>query len=155
MPEKFKYTTEIECADIDGIAIHEGSVLTSTEPTDKCRGVVTAIRREGDHCRMAELVGDLIIETFPGVTRVTNKYKKWRHVPRDDQTYQERLLSWKYLPYDHEEDREASEDEGLAIDGIMALLPADIVDWENGPWPDRLDDALGFLVEHLAELKGE
>jgi len=154
MPEKFKYTIEVECADIDGAAIHEGSVLASIEPADECQGVVIAIRREGDRCPFFESVGDLIIETGPGQKRVTNKYKKWRHVPRENQTYQERLLSWRQLPYDHEEDREASEDEGLAIDGIMALLPVDMVDWENGPWPDRIDDALGFLVAHLAKLEG-
>lgn len=43
----------------------------------------------------------------------------------------------------------------MAIDGIMSLLPEDIVDWESGPWPDKIEDALGFLAEHLKELKSK
>ena len=31
----------------------------------------------------------------------------------------------------------------------MSLLPNDIVDWDYGPHPDRLEDALRFLMEHL------
>lgn len=34
----------------------------------------------------------------------------------------------------------------------MALLPPEIVDWENGPWPDDIEQALHFLQQHLTEL---
>ena len=31
-----------------------------------------------------------------------------------------------------------------------ALLPEDAVCWEEGPWPDSIESALNFLVEHLS-----
>jgi hypothetical protein len=34
----------------------------------------------------------------------------------------------------------------------MALLPDDVVDWTYGPFPDCLEDALGYLVEHLSNI---
>lgn len=85
-----------------------------------------------------------------GVSRVTNRYGAWRHVPRNKQTYRERFLVWCMTPFDPDKDSEIPEDEQKAANAIMALLPDDVVDWDWGPWPDRLDDALDFLVEHLS-----
>ena len=150
--ETFKFTVEVEVADADGEPIREGSVLRSTE--DGTVGVVVQIVRPGSYVNVPfAAVGDVHICTSYGSTRVTNQYAKWRHVPHNDQTYEQRHLSWRHRPYDHDNDRGISEPEGLAIDGIMALLPDDIVNWENGPWPDRLNDALTFLVDHLNGLQ--
>lgn len=145
------FSQVVKVADAKGHAIVEGSVLKSIE--DDSRGVVKTIKRAGDRGGAFDQVGDIHIQTSPGSTRVTNRYDKWLHVPHNDQTYEERFLSWVYRPYDHDEDRQVSADTGLAIDGIMALLPDNIVDWEYGPWPDSLEDALRFLWRYLAEKK--
>ncbi len=152
--ESFTFTKEIPLADADGNAIKEGSVLRHL--TDKeWTGVVTFINRPGGP-RGASFssVGDIGIQAQPGLTRVTNCYSKWKHVPQEEQSYEHRYLSWLCRPYAHDDSRDASKDEGRAIDGIMALLPADLVNWEMGPWPDRIEDALAFLAAHLANPKG-
>jgi len=147
----YQTTKTVEIVAADGLPIFKGDVLRNTE--DGTTGVVVEIALPGEACRRAfplgAVVGELAIQTGPGCTRITNCYDKWVHVPREDQTYEQRFKAWLQIPYEHDEDREASRDEGLAIDGIMALLPIDPVDWESGPWPDRLDDALRFLVDHL------
>ena len=105
---------------------------------------------------MAPIVGDLHIKLDSWCTRVTNKYGNWKHLPHDEQTYDERLLSWHCRKYVHEERDDSlaiSSDEGMAINGIMALLPSDAVDWDYGPFPDRIGDALTILARHLKSLK--
>lgn len=139
--------------DVDGEPIHKGSVLRHLK--DGVTGVVTRIIKEGDFALGIYAVGDLEISTGAGTKRISNMYRNWRHLPRDGQTYVQRLESWSYLLYDHDEDRDISKDEGLAIDGVMALLPEDMVDWVNGPWPDTIDGALGFLAHHLDELRNQ
>lgn len=146
--ETFRLERAVPCADIDGKPIREGSVLVHVKDGD--RGVVTEIGRQGHRALHAFGVGDIVINTSPGCYRCTNCYSEWRHVPHNEQTYSERFNAWKLIPYQHDPDRGISRDEGVAIDGIMALLPDDVVDWERGPWPDRLEDALRFLVEHLS-----
>jgi hypothetical protein len=158
MPEclsiTYKKEVVVEVRDADGVAIHPGSVVKRTDEDGRdVSGVVTKILMPGDMGTPMSCVGDMHVHIKAGITRVSNEYGKWRHVPHNEQTYAQRLLSWKYRKYEHEEDRDISYEEGLAIDGIMALLPDDIVDWEWGPWPDRLEDALGFLVAHLEGLK--
>lgn len=149
--ETFTFTKEVPVADADGTPIREGSVIR--EITDGQQGVVIQIIRKGFKGWAPPMVqlGDMVVKTSPGCSRVTNRYNQWRHVPREEQTYEQRYTAWLHTRYDHDDDRQISKDEGLAIDGIMALLPIDIVDWEHGPWPDRLEDALKFLVEHLSE----
>ena len=150
--ETFKFTKEVPCVDADGKPIKEGSVLVNIK--DNERGIVTTIGRKGTVTSLPMFaVGDLAISISHGTTRCTNKYSEWRHIPHNDQTYKERYQVWLKQPYDHENDRGISKDEGLAIDGIMALLPDDTVNWDHGPWPDRFEDALSFLVEHMNELK--
>lgn len=150
IPETFTYTVEVPLADADGKPISEGSVLR--EIKDGEQGVVTRVIRKGDtHGPMASQVGDMLISMGHGTTRVTNRYNQWRHVPHSEQTYSQRLLSWKMHKYDHDADRSISADEGRAIDGIMRLLPEDTVNWDYGPWPDTIEDALGFLSDHLTE----
>lgn len=151
--ESFAFTKQVPLADADGKPIKEGSVLRHVDGGGS-QGVVTFVNRIGDRPGAAmSSLGDIGIQTGPGSTRVTNCYRKWRHVPQDEQTYAQRHLSWLCRTYDHDDEREASKEEGRAIDGIMALLPADTVNWESGPWPDRLEDALHFLVEHLNTLR--
>lgn len=123
--------------------------------SDGERGTVVNIVRDGD-LGMPGLtqVGDLHIQTAPGCTRVTNQYVKWRHVPRDEQTYAQRYAAWFHDPWalDYNclaDDETKSIHEKKAISGIMALLPEDVVCWETGPWPDSLEAALKFLVDHL------
>lgn len=151
--ESFTYLKEVQLADADGVPIREGSVLR--EINDGDQGVCTRVVRKGDHVApIMSQVGDIVIYTDHGCHRITNQYDQWRHVRRDEQTYEQRLLAWKHQKYDHDPDRKISRDEGLAIDGIMSLLSEDAVNWEYGPWPDRLEDALQFLVNHLSEKKG-
>lgn len=150
--ETFKFTKEIPCVDADGLPIKEGSVLQNIK--DNERGIVTNIGRpKGPASGPFFCVGDLAINISHGTTRVTNRYGDWKHIPHNEQTYHERMQHWLWEKYDHDPDRGISKDEGLAIDGIMALLPDNTVNWDRGPWPDKLEDALGFLVEHLSKEK--
>lgn len=152
--ETVTFTVTKKIADADGTPIREGSILR--EITTGEVGVVVRIVRpnQGAYGLMTQ-IGDVMIKTCPGLQIGTNRYDQWRHVPSNEQTYYHRYLSWLKRTYDHDECREISEDEGVAIDGIMALLPEDTVDWEKGPWPDRLEDALKFMMEHLTELKND
>lgn len=146
--ETVTFTKVVPLADADGRAIREGSVLR--EINDGEQGVVTWIGRAGGPSGPAMAsVGDIAVQKSSRVTRVTNRYSQWRHVSHIEQSYAERYLSWMHRPHDHDEDGDISKDEAMAIDGIMALLPDDIVDWDYGPHPDRLEDALRFLADHL------
>lgn len=152
----FVKTITIKLADSDGKGIRVGSVLKNIEDGD--RGVVTAIGRAGDvqpaFCTGLPLcVGDIVIRTSAGTRRVTNRYSVWKHISHNDQTYEERYQSWLCDAYDHDECQGVSEDIGLAIDGIMNLLPDNIVDWEYGPWPDSLEDTLKFLIAHMENIE--
>lgn len=62
----------------------------------------------------------------------------------------------KTMKHIHGEEGGKTWAEALAIDGIMALLPENTVDWEGpGPWPDRIDDALTFLEQHLTKITNQ
>ena len=154
-PETITMTVTVKLADADGEPIRVGSVLRSLD--DGQVGVVTRIIREGDSGPFCSAVGDLVLHVSSGNTRVTNKYSSYRHVPRDEQTYIQRLTAWRQVPYEHDEllNPHMSKYEGLAIDGIMALFPRDPVNWDFGPFPNTLDDALEFMARHLAELAKE
>ncbi len=146
--EIFTFSKKVPCADSDGTPIKEGSVLINLE--DGSRGVVTEIGREGHITGTPMMcIGDVRIQMSPGHARVTNNYSKWQHLPHNDQSYEERFLSWLQRPYERDEFSEVSKDEGKAIAGIMAILPDDVVNWETGPCPDNIEAALQFLVEHL------
>jgi len=151
--ETVTFTTTVEIADADGEPIRVGSVLR--EINDGEQGVVVNIYRAGDRGPLMCAVGDVQIATGSGCSRMTNRYNQWRHVPRAEQTYEQRFSAWMRTPADDPMtliSERVSKDAALAIDGIMALLPEDIVDWENGPWPDTIEEALGFLVEHLSSI---
>lgn len=143
--------------DADGLPIHKGSVLMHIE--DGERGVVTDIAQAGDNTMLPLLShGDLVIAGGPGNARITNRYTKWRHIPRAEQTYQERLTSWLHTKMDFylaglTYSDNLSKDALTAIDGIMALLPSDAVDVHYGPWPDSIEGALAILVEHLTAVR--
>ena len=147
-PETVIFQKVVKIEDADGRAIREGSVLR--EINDGDRGVVVQIVRAGNFGPMFSSLGDLVISNRPGTSRVTNRYSQWRHIPHNEQTYEERLASLLCRPYFHDGHREVSKDDGQAIEGIMALLPDDVVDWDYGPIPNRLEDALRFLVAHLS-----
>ena len=150
--ETFTFTQIVKCEDADGRAIRVGSVLK--EISDGTTGVVHRISKIGDTaCSPLDQVGDVHIGTSSGSTRVTNRYNQWRHVPHDEQTFEQRFQSWRLTPYDHDEYTEISKDVGLAGDGIMSLLPSDIVDWYQGPFPDDIGTALEFLTKYLTQLK--
>jgi len=152
-PKPLTVLAEIPIVDADGVAILVGSVLERVDGTD--RGVVTQIVLPGAliRCVLIPVIGDLEIETSPSCRRITNQWAKWRHIPKERQTYRERFRSWQLTPYEHDDNNgKRSSDEGLAIDGILALLPPDAVDWDYGPWPDSIEEALGFLETHLTQL---
>lgn len=139
---------EVPIADADGVRICEGSVLR--EINDGERGVVTRVVRAGDKGTVLDAVGDLNIYMRPGCTRVTNRYNQWRHIPHNEQTYDERFTSWLQTPHHHDPDyASVSKDESIACAGIMAILPDDIVS-DYGPFPDRIENALRYLVQHLS-----
>ncbi len=158
-------THEKKLADADGKPITRGSILRHED--GRSRGVVAWIGYPdrpdvAAHAPPLARVGDIEVKETAGTSRVSNQYSKWRHIPREETTYWERLTSWFYRPFEYdepepdvEECNRISRDEALAVDGIMALLPADPVNWEYGPWPDRIEDALRFLVAHLQKLSGE
>jgi hypothetical protein len=157
-PEVIKMMVEVSLVDADGTPIREGSVLRNLD--DNETGVVVKIMRSGDRGPMFSGVGDLQIKLSRGVDRITNRYSRWVHVSHDAQTYEQRLLAWRQVPYDKEQylstaREQLSDSENLAIDGIMNLLPSNTVNWDNGPWPDDLDVALQLLAEHLTELKSK
>lgn len=154
-PETVTFTKVVEIADCDGKPIWEGAVLQHIKEQD--RGVVIRISRVGDRaCSILDQVGDLVIQTSRGSYRHTNNYSQWKHIPHDEQTYEERFVSWCSRRYNHQDTlRQCSEDEGLAIDGILALLPEDAVDWDFGPFPDKFPIALEYLKRHLEKLANE
>jgi hypothetical protein len=146
-PETVTFSKEVPLTDVVGISIKLGSVLQ--EITDGERGVVVRIVRTGEMGTVLDCVGDVHIKTGRGTTRVTNRYAQWRHIQNNAQTYEERFESWLKQPYEHDEFKQISKDEGLAVDGIMSLLPDDAVDWDYGPFPDSIETALRLLVNHL------
>lgn len=148
-PETATFTTVVPIADVNGNPIREGSVLR--EINDGERGVVVRIVRPGDMGSAFDSAGDLHIRTGRGTTRVTNRYSQWAHIPHNDQTYEERLHAWLKTPYEHCQFRCKSKDEDIAIDGIMALLPDDAVDYDYDSGPHSIEDALGYLVAHLTQ----
>lgn len=149
-PEMVQFIQQVPMADADGVPIREGSVLREIEK--ETRGVVTWIgRKDSAYFMPLARVGDIGIGLESGITRVTNRYSAWRHIPHNEQTYEERLLAWNQSKRESHHES-ISRDESIAIQGIMNLLPDDAVDWDNGPWPDTLDDALAFLSAHLTEL---
>ena len=99
---------------------------------DQDRGVVVEVGRVGTIPRTPLVsLGDILIKKSAGIYRGTNMYGDWRHIPHDEQTYWERYTSWLHRYYDHDEYANYSEDTGVAIDGIMSLLPEDVIDWEG------------------------
>lgn len=147
------HAKEQRIVDANGEAIVPGSVIKNIK--DGQTGVVMKIAKVGERTfGFAPLVqvGDLQIRLGPGHMRITNIYSDWRHVPHGEQTYEQRYQSWMAQPsYYDSEYEQVSEDEYLAIKGIMALLPADLE--KDYCLADRLEDALAYLVEHLTDLQ--
>lgn len=150
-PITFEVKKTIEIIDADKAPILKGSVLQHIEDKN-CRGVVTRIALPGMLGYVAECVGDIHVRTGPGCARVSSKYHAWRHIPHDDQTYEERYLSWLYSEFWHDEHLTISKDEQFAMSGIMALLPENAIKWETH-YPSDFQDTLEYLMKHLMELK--
>lgn len=149
-----KQIIEINIADCDGNPIEVGSVLKCIE--DNRRGVVEAILEEGDIAlHPIPQVGDVVIRTGYGTNTITNRYDKWQHIPHDEQTYMERYYSWRYSSIEPDySDRGITREEAISIQGILALLPEDTVDYEFGDnFADNIEDALLLLAEYLTEQK--
>jgi hypothetical protein len=149
--ETVTFSKTIAIADADGVPICVGSVLRKLEDGD--RGVVIRITRAGMlPSSPFDAIGDMHVRKSAGVTRCSNQYATWRHIPHNEQTYEERYWSWYYRPetVDTEMLGSVSKDEARACSAIMALLPEGIVDYDYGPFPDRLEDALKYLVDHLS-----
>jgi len=152
--ETVKRVIEINIADCDGNAIHAGNVLQSLERPNE-RGVVMRILKEGDRGYSACHIGDMEIKIGPGTTCFSTRYNQWKIIPHNEQTYEERYDAWFYSEVEPDYDEEpggVTRAEAVAIQGIMALLPDDIVDWDFGPFPNRLENALSFLVAHLSSI---
>ena len=159
---------EVQIVDADGQAIKVGSVLQQVKAYGRehpVRGLVIDVclpenvQQSSSPRSMLTCVGDILIQhsDCAGVCTGSNKYGNWRHVPREQQTYRERFLSWLRTPWEcheyHAEDgpEPCKRPECIARDGIMSLLPCDPVDWEAGPWPDSIEDCLSFMAAHLDE----
>ena len=156
-PELIEVTVKqtLTLADADGMAIHEGSVLRHI--TGNCRGVVDRISRLG-MCASSpfDQIGDIHIRTGPGSHRCTNNYKTWRHIPKSEQTHEERFLSWINSGFDFDgEFSQNSRDAAFAISGIQALLPPELVDHMIEECTDSIETALGFLADYLDELQSK
>ncbi len=150
----FKFAKEVPCADANGKEIFVGSVLRNLK--DGCRGVVNEIcdgSKKFDIPMIA--VGDIAIRTSLGSQRITNCYGDWQHIAHNDQTYEERFQSWLHTKYEHDVcfGEQTSKDTGVAISGIMALLPDNVIDYDFDTYPQRIEDALEFLLSHIDELR--
>lgn len=154
--ETVTFTKTVAIADADHKPICEGSVLRHVK--DGVVGVVDRIIRPTDKFGpFFAQVGDILIRTSPGTHRGTNRYTDWKHVPHSEQTYAQRYLSWLLRKetaeeYAQEEGSHMTEDEARVVAGIMHLLPDDAVDWDYGPFPDTIEDALKILSSHLSKL---
>lgn len=136
----------------DGKPIVKGDVLINVQ--DGVRGVVTWVGLPGaTNGPMFSGLGDIAVRRDSSLTRVSNQYSHWRHVEHDDQTYAERFLSWIHVPYVHDHHDNFSEEAGMVMHGIMALLPSDSVDWTYGPTPDTPENVLQLLTDHLTKLQ--
>lgn len=150
----FVTKTVVEIADSDGIPISEGSVLRDIASGET--GVVSKVVREGDRltCVVPPCVGDLMIIMSRSCTRVTNRYKQFKHVPREEQTYMQRCMAWFHTKgsEDYASDR-ISADAQEAITGILALMPDDGLASPFADWPETIPDALELLAAHLSNTR--
>lgn len=147
-----------EMRDALGNPISLGSVIRHVEETDTQGVVVHIVSKTGVNAHPITVDGDLIIQLSNERygTRVSRNYRMWVLVPHENQTFAERYLAWtktrgKYYPSGSDR---ISNTEKRAISGIMSLLPEDVVNWEEGPWPDTLDDALRFMADYLMDNVG-
>lgn len=150
-PITFERIVKVELVDADKTPIQLGSVIQRIDDPDS-RGVVTRIALPGMIGMAMECLGDVHVRTGPGTSRVTNKYDQWRHIPHDEQTYEERYYSWLYGEFWHDEYSQLSKDEQFAMSGVIALLPENAIDWTY-EYPNSIDDVLKYLMKHLMELK--
>lgn len=146
----FVTKTVVDIVDVDGTPIREGSILRDTQSGET--GVVSRIMRDGERvmCVGPVCVGDLQIVMSPSCVRVSNRYKQFRHVKREEQTYTQRFLSWFHTKGSevYASDR-LSADVQEAITGILALMPDDGLDSPFADWPSSIPDALELLAAHL------
>lgn len=147
--------------DCDGVKIMPGSVLRCIDQDDNTLGVVVSIVNAEDPSSFRMCVGpfghgDLVIQTGHGTYRVTNRYSRWKHVPHEEQTYDLRFRSWCERKFEFDEyGLGSSPDEQIAIGGILNLLPECPVDYDFGPIPETVEDALALIAAHLDEKNGK
>lgn len=130
--------------DIDGIEIKLGAVLRDTSNTHNV-GVVVKIATKDSAFILAERVGDISIQTSPGCRIVSCNYSKWKRVPHDEQTFDQRYLSWIYS-YSKYEDPEY-----FYIDGLLSLIDESFIEEDN--YPIKFEEALNLVKKQLTALK--
>jgi hypothetical protein len=94
----------------------------------------------------------MLIKISAGTIICSSRYTNWKQIPHNEQTYRERYDAWLASESEPIYNDDITREEAVAVQGIMALLPDNIVNWEYGPYPDRLEDALSFLVTHLSDI---
>jgi len=150
--DKVKTIIEIPIADVKGEPIYAGSVLRKID--SDTTGVVMRIIKEGDYTSMFSCIGDMEIHISPGITRVSNQYDKWIHVPKSEQTFYQRYLSWYQKPSYIDEWSEISKDEQICMEGILSILPDECINWEFDP-PGNFTEALNLLANYLDKTENE
>lgn len=135
-----------------GKVISLGDVLR--HQSDGTSGVVVELGIPGQLSRFPGMaVGDIAIQTSRQNTRITNCYDEWSPVPHDDQTYEQRYVSWLLRPFEPwGEEYGHSRDCTIALDGIMALLPTSITGHQDF-YPRDIEDVISRLAEHLETLR--
>lgn len=142
----------INWLDADGLPILPGNVMYRADDLTK-RGVVTRVVRRAEECHGFMGVGDMMLaETHhQGCSTVSSAHNKWRRVPREEWVPMECYMHWRHTPF-CENGSERPAIEQMATQGITALLPSDVIDWEYGPSPDLLEDALHYMARYLETL---
>lgn len=154
-----KFTKTVKIADVDDQQIRVGSVLKCIDENDDAEGVVVSIIDAEDkssipwNCCGPIAHGDLFISTSSYSHRVTNRYSHWKHIPRKEQTYEQRFKSWCCEKFEYDEyGLGKSPEEQFAIEAILSIFPEDPIDWEHGEIPYNITEVMNYLVEHLEHL---
>lgn len=141
--------------DATGKKIEVGSVVESCYDDARLntRGVVVLIASSAETLAFVGplTVGDLVIDIGNGVTRVSNYYSKWKVVPAECLTYDERYRSWKARAFAYDLACGMSLTEAILMDGLCALVP-EIAESMEEPGESRVFKVLELLQEHLTSL---
>lgn len=138
-----------------GQYLQQGNVVRKIkgDKQDRVTGIIMRTLKPGDKGNVFQMVGDIEIYISQGVTRITNKYSEWEHVPKEEQTFFQRYMSWLYTPGEKPEYEEhMSDDEWMCYRGIVDILPEETVDWDNNP-PSNFTEVFRILAQYMDTLK--